>query len=268
MTNEQLIKKMKEDMNMRNFSKYTYDSYLGKTRDIIVLLILAGVTIATLTGNNGILTKTIEAKEKTGIASEQEAIGLAYNGAMIEKNGEKVKYSDLNKQFEKNGVKANASGEEPIRIVFDSGNVYTIDSDGNIQEIQNQDEEWQVVKSTEEYAGYIQIKINSTYFKERVPTLNEYKEECIIEKQKEMYEEMGMNFDYNNLDEYCLTIKGDDNYYIAGCYDTIEESIYTRNLDVTRGEYIYSTNPEEYADELLKQLRLYRRRYSANRIRI
>ena len=35
MTNEQLIKKMKEDMNMRNFSKYTYDSYLGKTRDII-----------------------------------------------------------------------------------------------------------------------------------------------------------------------------------------------------------------------------------------
>ena len=26
---------MKEDMNMRNFSKYTYDSYLGKTRDII-----------------------------------------------------------------------------------------------------------------------------------------------------------------------------------------------------------------------------------------
>ena len=35
MTNEQLIRKMKEDMNMRNFSKYTYDSYLGKTRDII-----------------------------------------------------------------------------------------------------------------------------------------------------------------------------------------------------------------------------------------
>ena len=35
MTNEQLIKKMKEDMRMRNFSKYTYDSYLGKTKDIM-----------------------------------------------------------------------------------------------------------------------------------------------------------------------------------------------------------------------------------------
>ena len=35
MTNEQLIKKMKQDMQMRNFSKYTYDSYLVKTKDII-----------------------------------------------------------------------------------------------------------------------------------------------------------------------------------------------------------------------------------------
>ena len=35
MTNEQIIKKMKEDMRMRNFAKYTYDSYLGKTKDIL-----------------------------------------------------------------------------------------------------------------------------------------------------------------------------------------------------------------------------------------
>ena len=35
MTNEQIISKMKDDMNMRNFSKYTYDSYLGKTRDMM-----------------------------------------------------------------------------------------------------------------------------------------------------------------------------------------------------------------------------------------
>ena len=35
MTNNQLIIKLKKDMQMRNFSKYTYDSYLGKTKDII-----------------------------------------------------------------------------------------------------------------------------------------------------------------------------------------------------------------------------------------
>ncbi len=39
---------------------------------IIVLLILAGVSIATLTGDNGILTKASEAKEKTEAASRKE----------------------------------------------------------------------------------------------------------------------------------------------------------------------------------------------------
>ena len=35
MTNKQLLNKMKNDMKMRNFSHYTYDSYLGKTEDIM-----------------------------------------------------------------------------------------------------------------------------------------------------------------------------------------------------------------------------------------
>ncbi len=35
MTNEQIMQKMKEDMEMRGFSKYTYESYLAKTRDIM-----------------------------------------------------------------------------------------------------------------------------------------------------------------------------------------------------------------------------------------
>ena len=43
---------------------------------IIVLLILAGVSISMLTGENGILTQTQNAKEKTEIASEKEAIQL------------------------------------------------------------------------------------------------------------------------------------------------------------------------------------------------
>lgn len=35
MTNKQLLDKMKNDMRMRNFLHYTYDSYLGKTKDIM-----------------------------------------------------------------------------------------------------------------------------------------------------------------------------------------------------------------------------------------
>ena len=54
---------------------------------IIVLLILAGVSIATLTGQNGILTRANDAKEQTEIADEKEAIQLAYAGAVAEKRG-------------------------------------------------------------------------------------------------------------------------------------------------------------------------------------
>ena len=44
---------------------------------IIVLLILAGVTIATLTGNNGILNRASEAKEQTEAAQTEEQTALS-----------------------------------------------------------------------------------------------------------------------------------------------------------------------------------------------
>ncbi len=43
---------------------------------IIVLLILTGVSIAMITGDNGILTQATEAKEKTQIAELKERLQL------------------------------------------------------------------------------------------------------------------------------------------------------------------------------------------------
>ncbi len=51
---------------------------------IIVLLILAGVTIATLTGDNGILTRATEAKNKTEEAQEKESLELAVTSSQME----------------------------------------------------------------------------------------------------------------------------------------------------------------------------------------
>ena len=44
---------------------------------IIVLLILAGVTIATLTGENGILSQANTAKERTVVGTEKEQLNMA-----------------------------------------------------------------------------------------------------------------------------------------------------------------------------------------------
>lgn len=35
MTNTEMLKKMGEDMDMRNFSHYTYDFYIRKTKEMI-----------------------------------------------------------------------------------------------------------------------------------------------------------------------------------------------------------------------------------------
>ena len=51
---------------------------------IIVLLILAGVTIATLTGENGVLTRATEAKNKTEESQEKEGLELAVTSSQME----------------------------------------------------------------------------------------------------------------------------------------------------------------------------------------
>ena len=88
-----------------------------------------------LTGQNGTLTQAQNASTQTEIAEEKEIIGLAYNGAMAENNATEISYSTLNKQFTLSGrTDIHAEGTNPIKVTFDSGRVYTIDSNGNISE--------------------------------------------------------------------------------------------------------------------------------------
>ena len=115
------------------FYSLTIDNILN----IIVLLILAAVSISTLTGQNGILTQANNAKTQAEIGEEKEAIGLAYNGAKTEKQGGEITADDLNSQFTKNGVNATASGTGAITVTFpDTGRNYKIkiDNNGNIEE--------------------------------------------------------------------------------------------------------------------------------------
>lgn len=54
---------------------------------IIVLLILAGVSIAMLSGDNGILSRASEAGDKSVVANAKEQIALAINEGMTEYYG-------------------------------------------------------------------------------------------------------------------------------------------------------------------------------------
>ena len=60
------------------FYSLTIDNILN----IIVLLILAAVTIATLTGENGILSNASKAREETEKANAEEQVGIAVAGSI------------------------------------------------------------------------------------------------------------------------------------------------------------------------------------------
>ncbi len=101
---------------------------------IIVLLILAAVSIATLTGENGILTKANTAKNQTIEAEEKEQINLAYTTVMADKlhkgNDLTVSAEELGEALTNQNAKAITESQEnnKIKVTFTkSKNVYIVD---------------------------------------------------------------------------------------------------------------------------------------------
>ena len=113
---------------------------------IIVLLILAGVTIATLTGDNGILTKASDAKEQTEIADEREKVELSATGALASNNGGEIAQENLETELGKYFTSGkysvtpgtNEDGTEGyiVTITENDQNVrkYFVDKNGNVTE--------------------------------------------------------------------------------------------------------------------------------------
>ena len=62
--------------------KFFYWLTISNFLYIIILLILAGVTIAALSGDNGILTNATKAREKTNEANAREQVEIAVTGSI------------------------------------------------------------------------------------------------------------------------------------------------------------------------------------------
>ena len=105
---------------------------------IIVLLILAGVTIAMVVGDNGIIKRSNEAKEESKKAEEMEEIQLAVAASKMNTENEideiyleseltKLKNDNKIKRIDKKG-----SGDStlPWEVTGTTGRVYKIEGDG------------------------------------------------------------------------------------------------------------------------------------------
>ena len=97
---------------------------------IIVLLILAGVSIAMLTGENGILNQAQEAKEQTEYKSAEEKVKLAIMGARA--NDGQITVAELKTEVGYQG--GSVTGDAfPVEVQMDGHN-FTVDANGVISD--------------------------------------------------------------------------------------------------------------------------------------
>ena len=132
---------------------------------IIVLLILAGVSIAMLTGENGVLTKATEAKEQTEIAQEKEEIQMAYAAAKankVDQVADDVTAGELQDELDKLNSLGEASGSGTLKVTFGERK-YTIDQEtgkisgpgeGTGETPEKPDDEGEEIGTEESYVGY------------------------------------------------------------------------------------------------------------------
>lgn len=101
---------------------------------IIVLLILAGISISMLMGQNGILNRAAESKREHTVAQEREAIAIAYSASMNVDNIGKVTGLELQNELDK--IMKNTAVTEndtDLNILFkDTLHRYTISQEGTI----------------------------------------------------------------------------------------------------------------------------------------
>ena len=97
---------------------------------IIVLVILAGVSIAMLTGQKGILTQANNAKNETELASAKEKVELAVIGAISQTRDGTLKVGNLRTELANYG--GTVEGEVfPVTAKVD-GKSFTVDANGNV----------------------------------------------------------------------------------------------------------------------------------------
>ena len=92
---------------MNNRQKEKGITLIALAVTIVVMLILAGVTIVTLNGKNGIITQSAKSKEANEIGKVEEIAKLEYTNLIMEKQidavGEEVTLENIKEKMKEQG---------------------------------------------------------------------------------------------------------------------------------------------------------------------
>ena len=239
---------------MRNFIKKQKGiTLIARVITIIVLLILVGVAVSMISGEDGILEQAAKAKLYSEGRTEFESVKLAVTAAMTHEKhmieDKEILQRELNEYFD-NAV-ASGTSVSGYKVTIGS-NIYNVSSTGEIL-IQDQDilqsDIWSMSLIGEEKGELVSIRVKSKYKK---ISLDEYKDKYILKALG--IEEQGIALD--NLDDYILLV-----YQLQGlsCYSMEEVIDYYKQQtgqEITRNQLVYSmiVTGAETADAVLREM--------------
>ena len=103
---------------------------------IVILLILAGISISMLTGENGIISQARLSKEQTIIGEEKDGISIAYSACKTDNMLENVTASQLEERMRADGKDVTVTQDGlDLKVRYPkTGHEYTVNQNGKIEE--------------------------------------------------------------------------------------------------------------------------------------
>lgn len=134
------MERIKEQLKVQKLKSNKAITLIALVVTIVVLLILAGISLNLVLGNNGLIKKSKYAKEETTVADEKEKVEMAYVSAALKKLGDTVTAEELQEELDSSvgagKTVVTSNGDGTLNVLFNEiGHNYNVD-EGTVEKVE------------------------------------------------------------------------------------------------------------------------------------
>lgn len=134
------MERIKEQLKVQKLKSNKAITLIALVVTIVVLLILAGISLNLVLGNNGLIKKSKYAKEETTVADEKEKVEMAYVSAALKKLGDTVTAEELQEELNSSvgagKTVVTSNGDGTLNVLFnETGHNYNVD-EGTVEKVE------------------------------------------------------------------------------------------------------------------------------------
>ena len=134
------MERIKEQLKVQKLKSNKAITLIALVVTIVVLLILAGISLNLVLGNNGLIKKSKYAKEETTVADEKEKVEMAYVSAALKKLGDTVTAEELQEELDSSvgagKTVVTSNGDGTLNVLFNAtGHNYNVD-EGTVEKVE------------------------------------------------------------------------------------------------------------------------------------